>query len=468
MKDASTDSNRAVKWIWLVAIASILVVLVAILLPKAAPNLSDAAGRNSSANGSAAFGNSSASRATLTGRPRLPNEPVLTAAQIVERKLIQFAKGRRDLTHALAKRFNVTVPDEVERFFDAVAGGRWEEIDAAHKALLAPGQGLNQPRSAELHQIWRSIQEIWGVAREAHEWPPQQLLDYGEKVLGSLRPDMIYIGGTDPGCFIPTFLNETSDGERHVTLTQNALADGTYLDYLNFLYNDRVSTLSHDDSQRAFQDYVADAQARLKHDQDFPDEPKQIRPGEDVQMVDGRVQVSGQVAVMSINERLLKMFMEKNPDASFAMEESFPFKSMYADAAPLGPLMELHVQDPQNTLTADRAAESVGYWRSVSDQLLADVESPVDSNARRTYSKMIASQAALLQDRNFISEAEQIFHIANDVCPSSPDTVFPYVNLLLAQKRVDEAIDVVGKAMKLAPRDLQYSDLLNRLQQFKK
>lgn len=392
----------------------------------------------------------------------------MSAAEIVEQKLKQFGKNRRDLAHALAKRFNVSVPDDVERFFAAVEGGKWEEIEAAHNALLAPGKGLNQPRSGELHQIWRPIQEAWGAARETHEWPPQQLLDYGEQVLGSLRPGMIYIGGTDPGCFIPTFLNETSDGERHVTLTQNALADGTYLDYLNVLYGDRVSTLTHDDSQRAFQDYITDAQARLKHDQDFPDEPKQIRPGEDVQIVDGRVQVSGQVAVMAINERLLKTFMEKNPDASFAMEESFPFKSMYADSAPLGPLMELGVQDPQNALTAERAAQSVDYWRTISQQVLADIETPVDSETRKTYSKMISSQAALLQDHNFISEAEQALQMANQICPSSPDAVLPYVNILVGQKRVDEAIGIVNNALKSAPGNAQFTDLLAQLQKPRK
>ena len=52
---------------------------------------------------------------------------------------------------------------------------------------------------------------------------------------------MVYVGGTDPGAFITSFLNETSDGEHHVVLTQNALADGTYLDYLNALYGDRMN-----------------------------------------------------------------------------------------------------------------------------------------------------------------------------------------------------------------------------------
>jgi len=81
--------------------------------------------------------------------------------------------------------------------------------------------------------------------------PPEKLLDYGNAILESLRPGMVYVGGTDPGRWIPTLLNETSEGERHIVLTQNALADATYLDYVNFLYGDRLTALSSDDSKRA-------------------------------------------------------------------------------------------------------------------------------------------------------------------------------------------------------------------------
>jgi hypothetical protein len=56
-----------------------------------------------------------------------------------------------------------------------------------------------------------------------------------DSLLGSLRPGMACLDGADPGAFIPTLLNETSEGEHHIILTQNALADGTYPDYLTAL-----------------------------------------------------------------------------------------------------------------------------------------------------------------------------------------------------------------------------------------
>src|SRR5262249_8869603 len=152
----------------------------------------------------------------------------------------------------------------------------------------------------------------------------------------------------------------------------NGLADGTYLDYVNFLYSDRLATLSPDDQKRAFEEYRTDAQKRLQHDQEFPDEPKQLRPGEQISNNDGDLQFSGQVAVMSINENLLEILMAKNPDAAFGLQESFPFKSTYGNAMPLGPIMELRAPDGQNAFTPERAAQSLDYWRAAAQELLSD------------------------------------------------------------------------------------------------
>jgi len=55
---------------------------------------------------------------------------------------------------------------------------------------------------------------------------------------------MVYLGGTDEGRAIPEFLNETRDGERHIVITQNGLADGSYLKYLELLYHDQLVTLT--------------------------------------------------------------------------------------------------------------------------------------------------------------------------------------------------------------------------------
>jgi hypothetical protein len=388
--------------------------------------------------------------------------PAPTAEETVARKVSQFVQGRRKLAHAISEHFKVPMLDEVERFFDAAEAGRYEEMHAIYKALRAKRDDPND--GTDFGPQWRTIIETEGAVREAHDWPAQKLLDYGEAVLGALRPGMIYVGGTDPGCFIPTMLNETSEGERRIVFTQNALADSTYLDYLNYLYGDRLSMLTHDDSKRLFEEYSADARERLEHDQQFPDEPKQIRPGENIRMVDGTVKVSGQVSVMAINEKLFQLFMERNPDASFAMEESFPFKSMFGNATPLGPVMELRVQDEQNALTPERAAQSADYWRTTAEQLLADAEAADSRQVRMAYSKLASSQAGLLLERGYTAEAEQSFRYANEIAPASPEAVFRYVNLLVGQNRVQDALPIAENAARIEPANKQFRNLVRELQ----
>jgi hypothetical protein len=403
-------------------------------------------------------------RAHLPGRFS-GSKPAPEAREIVAAKVSRFAHDRLDVVRAMAKHYKVEVPKDVERFFAAVEAGRWEEVKELFGSLKKLREGSEGAEA--LKALWPAIMETYGVAQTAHDWPAQKLLDYGQAVLGSLRPGMVYVGGTDAGRFIPTLLNETGGGEQHVVLTQNFLSDGPYLDYLRFLYGDQMTLPTPGDVQRASQDYTSDVQKRLAHDQQFPDEPKQVRPGEDITGTDTGAQVSGQVAsqvaVMAINERLFQMIMDKNPGLSFGLEESFPFKSTYSNAAPLGPIMELGVQDAQKTFTADAAAQAVDYWQTVTQSLLGDSETPADAKALNAYTKMAVAQAGLLAAHNFTAEAEETYRLATEMGPSNPEAVFTYAGFLASQKRFAEAIPVAETAANGAPDNPDFRNLLQAL-----
>src|SRR5207247_5972295 len=126
---------------------------------------------------------------------------------------------------------------------------------------------------------------------------------------------------------------------------------------------------------------------------------------------------------------LFKMLLEKNPDTSFAMEVSFPFPSTYADAAPLGPILELRVQDEQNGLTRERAAQSVDYWRATAEKLLSDPEAADSLFPRFAYAKVAAEQADLLLKRGYAAEAEQTLRCANETGPGRAVRELRVVNL---------------------------------------
>ena len=376
---------------------------------------------------------------------RISPIPVPTPEETVASKVSEFVRSRRDIVRGIARRTGKEIPAEIERFFDALESGVWEEIEAQWKALsMRSGQYEGATHSPELDPFWPAVLDAYGVAEQAHLWPAQKLLDYGNAILNSLRPGMVYVGGTDNGRWVPELLNETSGVDPHIIVTQNAFADSRYLEYMQTLYGERFATLTSEDSQHAFQEYITDAQRRLEHDQQFPDESKQVRPGEDIRMVDGKVQVSGQVAVMTINEKLLQTLMQKNPDLSFAIQESFPMRGTYADALPLGPLMELRAQEGQNALTPERAAQSVDFWRSTAQQLLSDPEATGSPAALKSYSHDAVSAANLLAAHNFTAEAEEAYRLGMQFWPESAESVAGLADLLAANGRTDEAQYLIG------------------------
>ncbi len=486
-RDSEPAGPPVRRYFWWLIGGCAVVLLVAMLWPRRPALRADASGAASIT----ATGSSSSSGRVAPAHPfaRRSSSPAahpadgLTAEEIVTNKVVQFARNRRKLMHDMAGRLKVKVPPKLDEFFTTAESGKWEDIEAAFKSLAAyktnlieaaeknrdaAGKFGPEDEAWALANLWPSVTEMHGVAEAAHTWPAQRLLDYGNAILDSLRPGTVYLGGTDAGRYIPTLLNETSEGERHVVLTQNAFADGTYLEYTRALYGDRLATLTAEDSQRGFQEYMADAQKRMKHDQEFPNEPKQLRPGENVRVDNNRMQISGQVAVMAINDRLVQILMEKNPGVPFAIEQGFPLNSTYAGATPLGPIMELGSPNQPSAITAERATQAVDYWRNAAQQLNADTTANDSLAIRNAYAKMASEQGALLLARDHAPAAEQAFRIATEISPGQADAVSGYVKYLGERGRFDEAIQVLENALKAAPDNKQFREGAERLRNRKK
>jgi len=457
-------------------IAAALIVILAIVLPRAkAPGGN---GQQAVVNATTQ-GTFESTRGESFGLPRLRQgfssaTPRESAEQLVARRASQFAHAQRDVLMGMARSRNLAVPDDIQKFFDAAESGNWEKLQALFEKLASERKA--QPHSPALDQCWGPILTTFGTLEEAHLWPPQKFLDYGNAILDSLRPGMFYVGGTDPGRFIPELLNGSSEGERHIVITQNGLADSTYRDYLKFMYSDHLVMPSPEQVQSAFTDYVADYQKRLAHDRQFPDEPNQVQPGEQVggsntgkgwtatvQQGDQQVAVSGQISCMQINERILQMIMQANPDLHFGLEESFPLKSTYADAAPLGPIMELRAHDGQNELTADTAGQTLAYWQETVQQLQSDPATSDSPDWLKAYSKLIDAQGNLFVSHNLNEQAEQAFRLSLQVCPYSPEAVFAYVDLLKTQNRTQDALAVAQAAVQADPNNKEFQSLVSHL-----
>lgn len=451
--------GRGVLWVFVANV--LLVVLIAVLFPRAKKGTftnanSSEATKVGVRSGTGAIQSAASRRMSARGAWA----PGKTAEEIVADKVRQFGQKRRAMVERIAKRLNKELPPEIDAFFKAIDKGDWDEIDSRFKELAAHAHQYTYSKGdrPDLDAYWPTVLDAFGVAEQAHNWPAQQLLDYGNAILGSLQPGMVYVGGTDNGRWVPELLNETS-GDPHIIVTQNALADGGYLDFVRELYGDQFNALSPEDLQSMFQQYTADAQKRLQHDLDFPDEPKQVLPGENLQMVDGHVQYSGQIAVMGINQMLLQALMAKNPDLSFAIQQSFPFQNTYGAALPLGPLMQLNAQSDQTPFTADVATQSVNYWSSMTQTLLADPNVTGSSYALKSYSHDVNSTANLLAANNFTDQAEQAYSLASQIYPGNPEPVNGLAQLLTQTGHADQAQTLINQFIS------KYPDLRSAIQQ---
>ena len=287
----------------------------------------------------------------------------------------------------------------------------------------------------------------------------------------------------------------------------------TIVKSLGGVYPDtEILTPSPEDSANCFNEYLYDAHRRLQHDSEHPNERRLVKPGEDVRQDEsGHVQVSGQVAVMSINGLLTKVIFDKNPHHEFYVEESFPLDWMYPYLEPFGVIMRINrhpIQEmSQETIDKDHAfwseysSRTIGNWitydtsvkeicewaenvylRHDLSKFIGDPKFVRDDDAQKAFSKLRSSIAnSIYQWRSnpensrsaaerprVTKEAEFAFKQAFAYCPYSPEAVFHFMTLLLTQNRIDDAILVLKTCQKLDPYNGQISEAITQLEQSKK
>src|SRR5579859_39612 len=252
----------------------------------------------------------------------------------------------------------------------------------------------------------------------------------------------IEFGGTDPGRFVPTYMifcesfvppgckpmDPNFDRRDVYLITQNALADGTYLQYLRAqyfrsaqkdplffqellrgpeeradnYYTNALARLagtildgpltrrgarieaqwrkegvyppseiyipSPDDLQNSFADYTQDVSRRAQLNE--------LQPGEIVNPVTNAlgqvsVQVAGQVAVMKINGQLCKVIFDHNPTNEFYVEESFPLDWMFPYETPFGVIMKIN-RHVLPSYSPDVFQKDHEFWSQYSARLIGN------------------------------------------------------------------------------------------------
>lgn len=258
----------------------------------------------------------------------------------------------------------------------------------------------------------------------------------------SMEPHSIFFGGTDPGRFVPTYMIYSANFRPDVYLiTQNALADDTYMSVERDLYGDEIWIPSKEDSAESFQVYVEEVQSGKRN------------ANADLKIENGRVQVTGALGVMEINGILTKMmFDHERLRHAFYVEESYVIQWMYKYLSPHGLIMKIN-KDP-NPLTPQIIKNDMEFWDWYMRRLLKDKAFRRDFAAQKSFSKLRAAIAGLYSHSGLFREAEQAFHEAVLLYPASPEASFRYIQeVLMPMRRWNSIEDILDYTDRVDPNN---------------
>ena len=246
-------------------------------------------------------------------------------------------------------------------------------------------------------------------------WPPP------------MEQGAILFGGTDPGRFVPTYLVHAVGFRRDLhVLTQNALADPTYLTPTRRLYPDL--TLPTDEEQTLTTAWmVHQAGGTL---------------GATLRVTDSRV-------IWQTNGALAWNIFQANPE-----------RAVYVEASQWIPWMDDHLEPAGLAMRLNRAqgdleglaARNADFWEWMARRLAADEAYRRDFAARRAFSSLSVSIAGLYARKGLFPEAETAFRQAFALYPTSAQVINDTVQgMLLPQYRVNEALRLVRNHRKADP-----------------
>ena len=268
-----------------------------------------------------------------------------------------------------------------------------------------------------------------------------------------MGPDAIFFGGTDPGRFVPTYMIYAAKVREDVHLiTQNALADNTYMCVMRDLYGNDIWIPSVADSARAFSTYISEIESGKRP----------MTAG--ITKENGRVQISGVMGVMEINGILAKnIFDYNNYKHEFYVEESYVIRWMYPYLEPHGLIMKIN-KNRQPRLTPKMVNNDTDFWDWYTRRLITSEKFVRDVVARKSFSKLRSALAGLYANRGMRNEAEVAFLEARKLYPLSPEANFRLAEVYMRSGRFDKAKAIIGEFGDMDPANTKVNQFLQQIE----
>lgn len=261
------------------------------------------------------------------------------------------------LEHYDPAKWQEQLAPEVWPYFAAGKRGDWAEVERLYLAMAVRSEqwdfGRGDKPDPRVVVIWQPVTASYWAFRQLSVSGAQGYVDYAEAVRKSLPADALYFAGSDTGYYLVECVGAVeTNPPPFLLISPNQLSGGSYLDRL-VLEQGEALGLSHDTVQAAFRTYLTEARQRA--------ETGRPKPGEEVKVVDDRVQVSGSTPVWEINGKVMKELWQGNPGRTVLLEGPFVPDWAWEHATPLGPLLRIE-HEPVKSLPPETVAADFAWW----------------------------------------------------------------------------------------------------------
>ncbi|MCX6997720.1 MAG: DUF2723 domain-containing protein [Kiritimatiellaeota bacterium] len=336
-----------------------------------------------------------------------------------------------------------------------------------------------------------------------------------------MEKDAFLYGGTDPGRFVPTYmifsesfalpadryqspyldreLCRNFDRRDVYIVTQNALADSTYMSYIRDHYDFSRPDLTHPETIKKFLSWqrrvFAFGWQRMGRDRTYPRAPihipspaesnqafqqyladiqsGRIPAGADVKFENGRVSIQGVQGVMAVNGILAKWIFDRNKDQhEFYIEESYVIPWMYPHLSPYGVIMKINHEplptpQEQPMVWQEIWNRDSAYWNRLCAEFKGRPEFARDVDGPKAFSKLRSAIAGIYEYRRMWDKAELAYRQAISLYPASPEASFRLANMYLQLGLFDPAIEALTRLRELDPLNVQIARTIEQFKFFK-
>ena len=298
----------------------------------------------------------------------------------------------------------------------------WNTVSNVYERIRLKGTwwANSKPDAQIANELWHPVHETYYAFRLLQEWPSDWLNNYVQDVLGTLPAKSILLAGTDSGRFLCEMFKPTNT----IIITQNALVDRTYIDYIHDVYGANIN-IPLENSTAIIQNLTNQITTSASKDAKL--------------FTNGKIELMGVQGVMLMNGALAQVIFDTNKDQySFFIEEAYAFPWMYSHLEPCGPIMKLnkHVV----SLTPGQIENDMLFWSQRVHALIADDKLQHFPSVKQTYAQMRCSIGNIYSHHNMLDKAEIAYREALTLHPESPTINLKYINnILILQKRFSEA-----------------------------